>query len=272
MDTTLTHLRTQVAKSAPPALSPSSVPTISSRALRYPSRAIQSSAAVKNSARCSSSVFPRKSRSTRTCTGFRSLGHLEDQPAIRQVTAHDGDADHAVRRKVALMQCEGRRCRLGRVDQGGSFFTRRSTPFERSQTARLLGETRWRLGTAVGVAYQRPKGGCVDDGRCRHVSSSRKRDNAFIILILPFSVRAGGGFSHLRMVHITPRPSSTHRPPAVWNARRSTLSGWPAYSPYPSPIASPSLDARSARRRTSGNHPLPLRSTSASVAISPFFR
>ena len=54
--------KAQAARFASPALLSSLAPTSSSLALRYPSLAIQSSAAVSLAARCRSSVAPPKSR------------------------------------------------------------------------------------------------------------------------------------------------------------------------------------------------------------------
>ena len=76
---------------------------------------------------------------------------------------------------------------------------------------KFLGEPGRRLRAAVGIADQRPERRCVDDGFCRHDSSSRMRAFAFIILILLYFVRYGGGLPRPRMAQITLPPSLKRR-------------------------------------------------------------
>ena len=228
-----------------------------------------------DSARCSSSVLPPKSSSTRTCPGLGSSATSKTRPAVRRMAAHDGDEDHPVRGEVPLMQREGGRCGPGRIDPGRFLLHKTADAVRALPGGELLGETCRRLGTAVGVADQCPERGCVDDVCCRHDSSSRMRVFAFIILILLYFVRMRGGFPRPRMAQITPRPSSTRRCPADQPSGKPG-DRRPRARPHPPPalLRSPRRRTctRSARRRTSGNQPLPLRSRSASVAISPFFR
>ena len=103
--------------------------------------------------------------------GLRFLGHLEDEGAVSRMAAHDGHEDHPVRGEVALMQRERRRCRPGRVRPGWFLFHKAADAVRALPGRQLLGEACRRLGAAVSVANERPQGGGVDDGCCRHDSS-----------------------------------------------------------------------------------------------------
>lgn len=84
--------------------------------------------------------------------GLRFFGHFEDQPAVRRMDAHDdGNEDHPVRRKVALMQSEGGRCRLGRVDPGRLLLHQTADAVRALPSGKLLGEACGRFGAAIGV-------------------------------------------------------------------------------------------------------------------------
>ncbi|CAM5548942.1 hypothetical protein FALB51S_00167 [Frigidibacter albus] len=89
---------------------------------------------------------------------LRFLGHLEDQPAICRVAAHDGDEDHPVRGEVALMQREGGWRFPGRIGPGRFLLHETAHAVRALPSGKLLRKTCRRFGTAVGVADQRPEG------------------------------------------------------------------------------------------------------------------